>query len=192
MERARRLYDAGDCAAAVEALAGYRGPDEIFDREQGLLLALARLGWAKKLLETGRGPYAREILEGTATAGIYCGEALERRRLLALSRLEPRELPSLDGELLYRAENALGLGQAARAGRLLDAAEDRESARWNLLRGEAWLASAQYEAAARCLRLAEKDYPREAAGKLEICCRELGDFKGAYEYACRLRKVDGC
>ena len=30
-------------------------------------------------------------------------------------------------------------------------------------------------------------YPRETAHRLEQCYRELGDFKRAYEYACRQR-----
>ena len=47
---------------------------------------------------------------------------------------------------------------------------------------ENWAAAAGY------LEKAEEAYPQIIA-LLETCYRELGDFKLAYEYACRLRNV---
>lgn len=186
MSAARRFYDGGAYAAAAKALEHYRGPDELYDREAALLLALSRLGWAEELLREGRKPYALEILEHTVTKGVYCEAILEGRRLQLLSSLQEVTFPSLDEALLARAKQALRSGNSDRAGQLLDAAEDRTDPEWNLLRGEIWLKQQDYVRAARCLRLAENAYPQVAAD-LEVCCRELGDYKGAYEYACKQR-----
>lgn len=187
MAAARKLYDDGDFARAAETLEGYRGPDELFDREKGLLLALSRLGWAEALMKTGRGPYALDILEHTATAGLYLESALENRRLELLSAFRQVTLPGLDRALLARAEQALKDGNEDRAGQLLEAAEDRTAPKWNLLRGRAYLRQKDYARAAQCLHLAEGAYP-DVAADLEICWRELGDYKQAYEYACKQRK----
>lgn len=188
MESARRLYDAGQYAAAVEKLVEYRAPDTLFDRERNLLLTLARIFWAEELLSTGREKYALEILEHTETSGLYCAQGLERRRRLLLARLQVVELPSLDEELLLRADMALRSGDGIRAGCLLDAAENQNHPRWQLLRGKACLGSGDFRSAAGYLRKAEPAYPEETAPCLETCYRELGDFKLAYEYACKQRK----
>lgn len=188
MESARQLFDAGEYDAAAKKLEEYQSPDPLFDREMALLRALSRLSWAEGLLATGREQYALEILENTATQGIYCAGDMERRRRLLLARFRPVELPGLDQELLLRGELALKAGDGLRAGRLLDAAENRDHPRWQLLRGKACLKVKDYRSAASHLRRAEAAYPEETAPCLEICCRELGDFKGAYEYACKQRK----
>lgn len=185
MEEARRRYDAGDWAGTVEALKNYRGPDAIFDREQGLLLALARLKWAEDLLKTDRTLYAREILEQTRTSGLYCSEALESRRLLLLSKIRSVALPSIDEELLGRAAVSLRAGDGGRAGKLLDAAEDPSSPRWHLLRGQAYALEKAYASAVEHLQNAEASYPDEAIPLLEECFRELGDYRQAYTYARR-------
>ena len=88
-------------------------------------------------------------------------------------------------ELLLRAGDAFENRDLSRAAQLLDAAEDRDSPRWNLLRGQVYLAQTQYREAAACLHKAEAAYPKETAFRLEHCYRELEDYKRAYEYACR-------
>ena len=115
-------------------------------------------------------------------------------------------LPSLDEELLLRAEAALTAKNPEKAARLLDAAEDRHSPEWNLLmgqlllktrdyaaaaacflRGEAHLALREFSAAARHFHGAEAAWPQQSAARLEQCYRELEDFKKAYYYACKQR-----
>ena len=68
---------------------------------------------------------------------------------------------------------------------LLEAAQDREAPLWNLLRGQLYLEARQFAEAAQCLRKAEAVYPEKCVGLLEICYRELGDFRQAYYYACK-------
>lgn len=184
----RRLYDSGEYAQAQLALGAYRAPDEVYDRERQLLEVLLCLHMAQAALDQGRERYALELLDRAEQWNTgYCREELNRRRLLLLGRIRgqsaAKKLPSLDEELLLRAEEALREKDHSRAGQLLDAAQDKGSARWNYLRGEIYLTRKQYREAAQCFRRAEAHYP--CAGKLEICYRELGDYKRAYEYARR-------
>lgn len=190
MESARRLFDQKAYDRAVLALEGYQAPDPVYDRERALLWILARLGQAEAALEQGRSQYARTLLEGIRTGGVYCQEALERRRLLLLGRvpagpLVSPALPSLDGELLIRAQEALRGEDPRRAARLLDAMERRDTPRWMLLRGEVCLALKEYANAVSCLKLAEGSFPEQVIPRLELCYREQGDFQQAYLYACK-------
>lgn len=192
MASARRSFDGGLYAAALVELEQYRQPDPVFARERQLMAALCRLALAEEALEQGKAPYAWEMLEKTEIP-TWLPE-LERRKLLLLGRLPGtageeicKKLPSLDGELWLRARGALETGDAAKAGRLLDAAEDQEDLRWCMLRGEVYLRLGRYAEAAECFHKAEEREPQETAKQLEVCYRELGDFRKAYFYACRQR-----
>lgn len=195
MARARAAYDAGNFTAALEALDAYRSPDDICDREQQLLKMLTLLSLAKSAIAAGRELYARKLLEQASTLNSpYLPEELEHRRLLLLGRLKKQnlpalcaKLPSLDQDLLLRAEGALAAGDPEKAARLLDAAEDRSSSRWCFLRGEAHMAQREFSDAARHFHGAETAYPQESAARLETCYRELEDYKKAYYYACKQR-----
>lgn len=191
MAAAREQYAGGDYNAAAGTLERYREPDPLFDRERQLLHVLIHLALAQKAVEENRERYALELLEKAKQEQGYCREALERQRLLLLGRLKARPvsdlLPSLDEELLIRAEEALEAGKHPRAVALLEAVEDQTSPRWQLLRGEACLAEGAYASAAEYFQGAEAAYPGETLPKLELCYRELGDFKRAYEYACKQR-----
>lgn len=191
MTSARRLYDAGEMAEAALVLEAYAGPDEIFDREKALLWVLCHLNMAEAALETGREGYALSLLEKAETALPYCVPELNRRRLLLLGRIRgqrvSQKLPSLDQELLLRAREALAEETPERAARLLDAAEDWDSPAFCFLRGQAHMGMKEFDLAVPCLHRSENAYP-QAASMLEVCYRELGDYKKAYEYACKQRK----
>ena len=192
MESARRLYDAGDFAGTALVLEGYREPDQVYDREKQIWWVLTHLNLAEQAIYQGREPYAKELLEKATVKTAYCAQELERHKLLLLGRIRgekvSNKLPSLDEELRLRSEEALAEGDAVRAARLLDAAEDQKSPRWSLLRGVAYMAAEDYQNAAQCFRSAESTYPKETAAKLECCYRELGDYKRAYEYACKQKE----
>lgn len=191
MASARRLYDSGDPAGAALVLEGYTSPDTIFDREKELLHRLCLLELAEKALEEKKENYALSLLEKAGGEAPYCGRELERRRLLLLGKVRGRQvseaLPSLDEELFLRAGEALARNQPERASGLLAAAEDQISPRFCLLRGQAYLGMGEYALAAKCLHGAEGVCP-QALALLEECYRELGDYKRAYEYACKQRK----
>ena len=191
MEQARACWKAGNAAGTLEALSGFRQPDAIFSEEQGLLSFLALVTLATEALAQRRLPYARTLLDRAGEAqSIYLTEDLHRSRKLLLAQLgEESSLPSDDPALLIRAQLALNRQDVQRALALLDAAEDKAAPRWALLQGNALLALGRYQEAADALRLAEGSYPEQVWPGLEQCSRELGDFRMAYEYACRQRKV---
>lgn len=191
METARRLYGEGNYAETVKVLADYRGPDSIFDPEKGVLWVEAHLHLAESAIEREQEIYALELLDKADVQTEYCREELQRRRLLLLGSLRgqkvAKKLPSLDKELLLRGAEALEEGSVGRAAKLLDAVKNQSSPKWCLLRGDVYLAQKKYKSAARCFHGVEEAMPEETARRLEICYRELGDFKRAYEYACRQR-----
>lgn len=186
VEEARSCFDSQRYAVALEALQDYRSPDDIYDREKGLLETLCYLELAQEALENGKEGYARELLNKAQPHTAYCAPELQRKRLLLLGRIRGEwvsdKLPSMDEEMMLRAEETRN---SKRAAALLDACEDQESVRWNYLRGKAWLAEQNYEKASTCLLLAEPGYKIEIPPLLEICFREMGDYKRAYEYACK-------
>lgn len=190
MESVRQAFDAGRFKEAAEQLKSYQSPDPVYDRERQLLHNLITLALAEQAAADRRTVYARELLNRLELGDCYCADALQHRRLLlwgSLGEAVSSLLPSLDRELLLRAEEAFALGNCIRAAQLLDAAEDQNTPQWNLLRGQVFLAQTQYREAARCLHLAEEAYPKETAFRLEHCYRELEDYKRAYEYACKQR-----
>lgn len=192
MVRARGAYDAGDPLTVLEELKLFREPDPVYQRERQLMDILARLAIARDALEQGRGPYARELLEQAEQLGkeaAYYTEELEHRRLRLLAKVPGTrvQLPGLDEDLLLHAGAAVTDGEWDRARALLEAVQNKNLPRWNLLRGEIYWQERSYIAAKACFHAAEEKYPRETAHRLEQCYRELGDFKRAYEYACKQR-----
>lgn len=186
MEEARMRFDGKAYPQALAALREYHAPDPVYDREKHLLETICCLEMARGALEDGREGYARELLNKADQDTAYCSQELQRRRLLLLGRIRgewvSEKLPSLDEEMMLRAGETRN---SKRAAALLDACEDQKSVHWNLLRGKAWLAEQNYEKASACLLTAEAGYPAETAPLLEICFREMGDYKRAYEYACK-------
>lgn len=180
MEKARAAYAKEDYANAQVFLREYKA-DGVQDDEFGLLNTLILLSLAESSLD--RPMYARELLAQAAQQqSCYLTPELEQRRLLLLSQVsqEPVALPEDDRPLLCRAQNALKAGNAARCVALLEACEDQKSARWHYLRAEAAFLLGDFT-------LAAEHYPRDCYAKLEECYRNLGDYKMAYEYACKQR-----
>lgn len=193
MEQARQAYASGDVPGACQYLEAFRQPDPVLEWEWRYLSSMAMQAAAAQALTQGKTLYARQLLE--KAAAVDCGiPGVQRQRLLLLGRIPGVELaeivgqlPSLDEELLLRAEAALLMQAADRAQAMLAAAEDQESSRWNLLMGQSLLQKKQYAAASQCLKKAEEDYPEVCIAALEVCYRELGDYRQAYEYACKQR-----
>ena len=187
LEKARKAYANGDFADAL-ALAR-----ELQTLEEGaLLFALSAMGRAQQALEEGRRPYAAALLQEAARpACIYYTEELERRRLLLLAKAAPDEflkiakaLPQDDEALLLRAKAALADGNAEKAARLLEAAEEQTGAQWYLLRGACALSEKKYAEAIQYFKPVEE----LALAQLERCYEGLEDYKMAYYYAKRQSK----
>ena len=183
MASAREARRMGDWRGVLAALEDYRGRDPLFGEEKGLLKFSALLDAAEAALDEGKRPYARDLLEQAGEIKTIYRQEPDRRHCLLMVRAGRKaELPSLDEELLIRAEHT---EDPIRAAALLDAAEYQDSPRWNLLRGMAHLENGEFEKAARCLAVAEETYPKETIPQLERCYRELEDYKMAYLYACK-------
>ena len=180
MEKARLAYEQGRYAEG-EAILGEYKPDGVQDEEFGLLKLLILLKMAEEVLD--RPAYARELLERAASVQTcYLTPELEQRRLLLLAEISPVELPADDRPLLCRVKAALAAGDAKRCLALLEACEDRMNDRWRYLRAETAFALEDYTAAA-------EHYPEDCYARLEECYRNLGDYKKAYEYACKQRET---
>ena len=191
MQQARQAWKEGDTEKTRQLLLAFQFPDETFAWEWRYLTALCSLAAAKKAISQGKILYAQKLLEETETDTF---SELKRRKLLLCASIPgadlqdiSRQLPSLDEELLIRAEAALIQGKLSRAADLLAAAEDKENLRWNLLRGRTFVLQKQYAEAVKYLEKAEATYPKDCASLLEICFRELGNFQKAYFYACKQR-----
>ena len=181
MEQARQAYGQGNLREAEACLQAYQRPDAVFDQEYGLLKILILLSKAEE--EQSRPAYARELLEqAEQIKTCYFTPELEQRRLLLLAQVSQDRitLPVDDRPLLYRAKTALEKGDAPRCKVLLEACEDQHNRQWRYLRAEAAFQMQQYEEAI-------EHYPPDCYARLEECYRNLGDYKMAYEYACKQR-----
>lgn len=197
MASARKAYAAGDPAQCRKELENYREPDEVFDQERWLLESLACMALAEQMIAQGRMPYAAQLLTQASQAGertSYDTPGMERERLLLLGKTGQVPLVQIDNALanedealMFRAEAAVLRKDMDRCAALLAAVEVRETPRWQLLQGECLFAQGDYAGAAACYEQVEAAYPEQVIPRLEICFRELGDFKRAYEYACRGR-----
>lgn len=185
MERARAAFSGGEFADAVEELAAFREPDGSFVEEKQLILFNSYIKMAERAIQEQRLPYALSLLEkANALQGIYITDALRAQAQALAAMVGNGTPPDIDGILLLKAQRALDRADAVRAAAFLDSAEAQNSDRWRLLRGQAAVALGDYEAAKIML---EQVQCLDSYALLEVCCRETGDYKGAYEYACKRR-----
>ena len=96
-------------------------------------------------------------------------------------------LQNRDEALIQWALEDLLAGQPERASHLLSAVTTPDSDAWHLAQGCLLTARMEYTAAIAYLKQGEAYRPDLAWAQLEICCRETGDFQGAYFYACKQR-----
>ena len=193
MLRAKETWEAGDSASVWLMLQSFQLPDPVLEWEWRYLSFLAAMDVAEKAEEGGRHIYALQLMEEAERYenGI---PGLRRHRLLRMGNISGSDLtdiagqlPSLDEELLLRAKAALEEKNGERAERLLEAVEDQNTPGWNFFRGKACFLQKEYAQAARYLQKAEGYETQQCWSLLETCFRELGDFKQAYEYACKQR-----
>lgn len=192
MQQTRAAYTDQNWQEVLQLLKTYSEADGLFDEERWLLEALALLSLAEEAAQQNRASYARQLLEEAQRAQSrtpYCGQDLERRRMLLLAEIlaNPATLPEDDRALLLRAEAKLKEKNITACTALLDCCDNRSSARWHRIRGEAAYAAEDYKTAVSHLHVAEDAYPRLCYERLEQCYRVLEDYKMAYEYACKQR-----
>lgn len=184
MTAARSALALGNLSGLRQALDTFREPDEIFYQERQLLEFYWHLQQGATALADERLPYACTLLErALEIPGIYITRALRQRaRVLLTLAGGPGNPDNEDTALLALAMEER---DPRRQKEILLAVENREEPRWNMLMAKARMALGEYEAALKALEACPDT--REKWQAVEICCRELGDFKGAYEAACKLR-----
>lgn len=186
MEAARAAFALGDWEQMRQALDCFREPDPLLYEERQLLEFYWHILRGKQAMETGMTPYGIKLMyRALELEGIYItGDLRYRCRVLLGMAGELTNLEADGDALLARAKQC---PDPDRRMEILNAADDREDPRWNQLWADAKFGQKQYAEAAKAYRLSPES--RENYGKLEICYRELGDYKQAYECACRQREM---
>ena len=196
MELARRSYEAADYETCLEVLGGLGEP--AFLPERKLLQSLCLLEMAEKARQAGKLPYSRQLLSQCRTAMGECPylkAELERKWLIASALASGEKemaaygakIPADDAAILLRCIGALERGDYRMAQCLLETADRKDSVHWHSLQAEVYFRQAEYGKAVQYYHKAESAAPEKYREKLEICYRELGDYKRAYEYACKQR-----
>ena len=183
-------------SAALTLLSEYKAPDPTFDAERWLVEALVCMTLAEEAIAQEKSGYAKTLLERAEIAGSrspYYTWELRRRRLLLAHRagvqITEAELPDLTEELLLRAELALEAENFTRCNALLDCVQE-SSPHWHRLKGEVYFAQKSFTNAKIHFEKAWDLDPKLCCTRLEDCCRETGDFAGAYFYACKQRELN--
>ena len=181
MTQARSAYAEENYSQTLAILEAFKEPDESFGEEKNLLTYLAQMGLARQALADGKQLYAVKLLhQAGENRGIYIAEDLQRSRQLLLGMAGETVKLDEDEALLILARQAKS---PSRSLEILQAVENQDTPQWNLLRAEALFSLKQYETAAALYEKAQQT--QSVLSRLEACYRELGDYKRAYEYACK-------
>lgn len=184
MRDARNALALGDQEKLRSALDAFREPDDVFYEERQLLEFLWHLRQGAKALAEEKLPYACTLLErALEMPGIYITKPLIQRARVLLTLAGGAGKPDNEDTALFAL--AMGERNPQRKKALLAAAADQDSPRWQQAMAKAQMGLGEYEDALVLLRNCPES--RENLQAMEACCRELGDFKGAYEAACKLR-----
>ena len=135
-----------------------------------------------------------ELVEQVFTEHENAQEGKLVRRLVEEIRskkyyLPEMDLPSLDEELLLRSDAALAQCDFDRCAAYLAICE-KKSPRWHYLSGNLLFAKKEFSLARPHFEAAWELDHKACCSRLEDCCREMGDFAGAYFYACKLRELN--
>lgn len=184
LDEARSALAIGDLEVLRRALDKVEESDSVFCEERQLLEYLWHLRRAEQALQSGMIPYGVKLLyTALEMEGLYVTAEL-RQHCRVLLGMAGEDIAPDDGDgiLLVRARQCR---DPERRLEILAAAQDRSQPQWILLQAQALFDAKRYEEAAAFYGQASPS--REVFEKLEICYRELGDYKKAYEYACKQR-----
>ena len=183
------LEEAEELAAAREAFALEdwdalrQALDGVNPTEEGTLLEFYwHLQQGAAALAQEKLPYACTVLQrAVEMQGIYITKPLRQRARVLLTLAGGKGNPDNEDTALLAL--AMEAPEPGRQAEILGAAEDRENPRWAWAMAQ--VALGEYAAAGELLGKCPDS--RQVWQAREVCCRETGDFKGAYEAACKLR-----
>lgn len=173
--------DSSEGVAAFESGAWRKSLELMTRAERRWLEPLALLREAELAVGNGRIPYARELLERLEglSSPLYGPELRRKAAMLRCRCGISADIPE-DNALLMKAERALAEKRYGDAQRYL-LARDHRDAHWHHLMGECCFHTGDYAAAKDHYHRCEEAFP--VRQRLEICYRELEDFRMAYFYA---------
>lgn len=171
-----------DGAVAAFESGRYRQCRELMtDAERKWLEPLALLREAEQAIAEDRIPYAAALLEQLeGCASPFYGPELRRKSAILRCRCGKNAAIPEDGALLLQARNALADRRPEDGIRYL-LAQDVRDPQWHHLMGECLLAQGDYAAAKEHFHRCEDLF--DVRSRLEICYRELEDYRMAYYYA---------
>ena len=173
--------DSSEGVAAFESGAWRKSLELMTRAERRWLEPLALLREAELAVGNGRIPYARELLERLEglSSPLYGPELRRKAAMLRCRCGISADIPE-DNALLMKAERALAEKRYGDAQRYL-LARDHRDVHWHHLMGECCFHTGDYAAAKDHYHRCEEAFP--VRQRLEICYRELEDFRMAYFYA---------
>ncbi len=184
MEQARTCLALGDLPGLRKALDSFREPDGVFGEERQLLEFLYLTARAERALAEDQMPYAVTLLERALDlSGLYLTAPLVQRCRVLLTLAGGRGGPVAEDDALLAL--AMEAQDPQRKRTLLAAAADGTDPLRCRRKAQVLLDCGEYEKALALLERCPPD--REALLAMERCCKELGDYKRAYEIACQLR-----
>lgn len=185
-----------DAAKAMEILKDYLPDDPIGDDWYYLLLSRCCMDLAEEALREKRVALAQSLVEEAEDAGAKSQnfQAFYGQRLILLKYKAgvgdalslSAALPDNTDQMLLRAAAALQQNDPKQCLAYLQVT-DRQTEDVILLRADALVQSKAYAEAADCFLQLEDAMGQTVYPRLELCYREMGDFKKAYEYACKQR-----
>ncbi len=210
ISRARSMLRVGEYAKCLELLQAHE--DEA-DDEMLFIMSLASCNLARQAMLDEHFSDARELAKRAmdyGNKGLYASPGLQVQaaQILAASTTDAQEkeqvteqYQQLHQKYLSGADYHLLMARHQLSRANVQAAEreiwsiahlpDEHKAEYLILRGRIAIAKEQYENAMLYLQQAEENEPlpkilqRELYSSMEVCCRERGDFRQAYEYAAK-------
>ena len=182
---AKTAFALGELENMRRALDAFSEPEDLLREERQLLEFYWHFRRGQQALAEGMKPYAVKLLyRALEMDGLYITADLRYRCRVLLGMAGEKVLVEADEEAILA--RAMQCGNSKRRLMILDSADDKTSSAWNLLQADALFEEKRYrEAAEHYLQIPQSQQIYE---RLEVCYRELGDFKQAYEYACKQRQ----
>jgi transcriptional regulator with XRE-family HTH domain len=182
---AKTAFALGELDNMRQALDAFSEPDDLLHEERQLLEFYWHLKRAKQALSENMKPYGVKLLyHALELDGLYITADLRYRCRVLLGMAGEKILLEADEEAIL--VRAMQCNDPQRRLAILELADDKTSSVWKLLKADALLEEKRYQEAAQYYLTIPPS--GEVYEKLEVCYRELGDFKLAYEYACKQRQ----